>query len=128
MTEEKFDFHKKNLINETKEYVNLRVELARLLFSEKVAEMSSRLVLIAIFGVFILMVLLFLSIISWLFLETVFNSHIIAAFVQLGIFAIIICALWFFRKPLIIRPVGNYIVKLLLNDDSENSNGKEKNV
>ncbi len=125
MDKEKFDFHKKNLIDETKEYVNLRIELTRLLFFEKVADVSSRMILAAIFGVFALIIILFLSIIAWLFLVDLFSNYLVAAAVQLGVYIIIVFLAWIYRKVLIINPVKSYIIKLLYSDDSDNMDGKE---
>ena len=109
------------LTENVKDYVNLRIDLVKLILTEKIAKLATFFLIAVIFFILAMFLLLFLSI-SFVFWfgkgigpEWV-GALIVAAFYVL--FGIFIYAL---RHPLFIDPLVSQLTKILMEDKDENN-------
>ena len=113
----------RELIDEIKSYIGMRYELVRLDFVSKLT------ILIAAFFISILMVtllgvvLLFLSYSIAKYLASAFANEALAFLIVSGFYLLLAIAIYLFRKPLIVKPIANFLGRLFLEP-----NKKEKEV
>lgn len=106
---------------ELKNFVQLRVRLARLDFVDKMTVLLSALVLGAILFLLATIVILFLSYTAALALARVMGDT--AAFgLVTSVYAALAIIVYMLRKKLVIDPMANFLGNLFLNEDEE---GKE---
>ena len=104
----------RRLYDETKRLVNLEVENARLVLTEKLTLLFGRVTLVAVSFVLAVCVLIFLSMsISDLLLEqfTPWVTYLIVAI----FYALLVTIVALFRRQLIIDPIARYISKVILD-------------
>lgn len=104
----------RRIYDETRRLVNLEVENARLVLTEKLTLLFGRVTLVAVSFVLAVCVLIFLSMsISDLLLErfTPWVTYLIVAV----FYALLVTIVALFRRQLIIDPIARYISKVILD-------------
>ncbi|MEI7499185.1 MAG: phage holin family protein [Bacteroidota bacterium] len=108
------------LTENMKDYVNLRVDLAKLIITEKISRLSAFFLISVIFFILAMFLLLFLSI----FFVFWFGDEIGAAWVgALLVTAFYICIglfIYFRRHQLFINPLVTHLTKILMEEKDEN--------
>lgn len=116
----------RDVYEESKQYINLKIELARLQLVEKIAEIGSGGVLFGVFAILALMIFVFLSIILWQFFKDLIGNEILASLAQILVYCIFGFFLYIFRDKLVLKPVSNLIVKTLLKEEYKNRGGDDE--
>ncbi len=112
----------RGLLDEVARYVELRYRTLRLDFVYKLAILLSALVLWVVLMVVFAVALLFLSYTLALALAPVLGGLPAAcALVALLCLLFGLCLYWL-RRPLVVRPLTNFIARLFLSSDKKNDN------
>jgi hypothetical protein len=97
-------------------YVEKRIELMRLELIEKVALTASTLLLLAAMGFIFFFILGLLTIALGFFLEPFVGSLAVSFLILAGIYALVGVLIFLLRKPLIIQPVLDMVIRILDED------------
>ena len=104
----------RDLIDEVKSYISMRYELVRLDFVSKltilIAAFFISIILLTLMGV----VLLFLSYSIAKSLASTFQNEALAFFIVSAFYLLLAIAIYVFRRPLIVRPIANFLGRLFL--------------
>ena len=101
------------------EYFDLRVELFKVTFTEKVSKAFSKLITVLLLMVFGFFDTLFLSLVAGYYFGGILGS-IMQGFLVVALFYVVIfLAIILFRKLLIQTPVVNFIISIIYDDDDE---------
>lgn len=114
----------RRIYDETRRLVNLEVENARLVLTEKLTLLFGRVTLVAVSFVLAVCVLIFLSMsISDLLLER-FIPWVTYLIVAL-FYGVLVAIVAFFRRQLIIDPIARYISKVILDPRPSRKQSRE---
>lgn len=116
----------RNLCAELKNFVQLRLRLARLDFVDKMTVLLSALVLGAILFMLITIVILFLSYTAALVLAKVMGNTAAFGLITL-VYAVLAFIVYMFRRKLVFDPMANFLGNLFLNETDEEKEGKHGN-
>lgn len=109
------------LLREVKKYVDLQTDLAKLEFTEKLAIIFGRAILVIVFSVLGLLVLLNCSFMMVYVLNGYLDNIILSYGIIGALFLIISIIIYKKRDQLITQPVVNFLGKLFLdNNDKKN--------
>lgn len=113
------------IIDNVKEYIDLKTEYYKLSFAEKVSLLMSRLVLIFCIAILSLSILLLLIILMNSLLMKWIGIDWAVILIEIGFIFILMAILISFKDRLIIKPISNIIIRIMLNptdsvDNSEN--------
>ena len=111
-----------DIVENAKKFINLKAEYYTLTLAEKVSLLVARIVLIGFTAILCLVVLLLLILLIYVLLMSWIGVSWIVVLVEIGIVLLLILILWYFKEPLIIRPVSG----LLIRDIFHNSNEKDE--
>ena len=113
----------RELMEEIKTYIGMRYELVRLDFVSKltilIAAFFISIILLVLMGV----VLLFLSYSVAKYLASTFENEALAFLMVSGFYLLLAIGIYVFRKPLIVKPIANFLGRLFLDP-----NNKEEEV
>ena len=115
MQEETNPFDK--LTDNLKEYANTRYEIITLQVAQKSANIGAQTTAILLIGMVVSLFLLFINIAVALYLSSVLNSRFFGFFIVAGFYFVLTLIFIIGRKKLIIKPLRNFIVKQILNEE-----------
>ena len=107
------------MIEEIKKYVRLQVELLKLSLAEKTSLVIGKICLMAIVGIFLMVLGLLLLVLIYTVLLNFIGIPWLVALIEIGITLIFLLIIWVFRQKLIIQPIANMIIKELYDDDDK---------
>ncbi|MBO9200966.1 MULTISPECIES: phage holin family protein [Niastella] len=110
------------LTDHVKEYINIRVELAKLAIAEKTSRVVSQIIAVTIVTLFFLFVLVFGSIAGAWALSDWIGKPYAGFLIVAGIYMLLGIIVWVTRSRLIRFPIMNAIIKQLHNNDEEEQN------
>lgn len=108
-----------NLITDFRNYIEARYKYTRLDTIEKFVVLASSLATIVILLFIIAGILLFISVALAFFFGNLWNNNFLGFAAVAGIYSIIALLLYLFRKPLIISPIQEHILKTIFKKDEE---------
>ena len=103
-----------------KDYINLRIDLLKLILTEKLASIGSFFLIAVIFFILFLFILMFFSLafIFW------YRDHVGAAWagslIVAGVYILIGVVIFMLRKNLFINPLVERLSKILMEENYEN--------
>jgi len=107
------------LFAECKRYIDLQKDYAKLDLTEKLTILLSRLILVVALLILGMMVLFYLSFTLAYLLEPLVGSLKWSFAIISALLLILFGVVYFFRKPLIVNPVVNFVGNLLLKEETD---------
>lgn len=107
------------LTDHVKEYINTRVELAKLTIAEKTSQIVSQLIAVSIVALFLLFVLVFGSIAGAWALSDWIGKPYAGFLIVAGIYLVLGIIVWVARGRLLLYPIMNAIIKQLQKKDDD---------
>jgi hypothetical protein len=109
-----------SLTENVKDYVNLRIDLVKLILTEKIAKLASFFLISVIFFILAMFLLLFLSLafVFW-FGESVGPSWL-GALIVTAVYVLGGCLIYFKRHQFFINPLVSHLSKILMEEKDEN--------
>ncbi len=108
-----------SITENVKDYINLRIDLAKLILTEKIAQLAAFFLIAVIFFILAMFLLLFLSMAFVFWFEQIgpawLGALIVTAFYILGGLLIYVKRHQFFINPLV-----SHLTKILMEDKDEN--------
>jgi uncharacterized membrane protein YqjE len=108
-----------SLTENVKDYVNLRIDLAKLIITEKIARLSAFFLLAVIFFVLAMFLLLFLSIFFVFWFGDVVGPTWVGALIVTVFYVCFGLFIYIRRHPLFINPLVSHLSKILMEDKDE---------
>jgi len=97
-------------------YIEKRIELMRLELIEKVALTASTVLLLGAMGFIFFFILGLLTVALGFFLEAYVGSMALSFLILAGVYALIGVLIFLLRKPLIVQPVLDMVIRILDED------------
>jgi len=108
------------LTENVKDYVNLRIDLAKLILTEKIAKLSAFFLLAVIFFILAMFLLLFLSIFFVFWFGDEFGPTWVGALLVTLFYIISGLFIYYRRHQLFINPLVSHLTNILMEDKDEN--------
>lgn len=106
-------------VDTIKKYIDLKAEYYQLAFVEKVSVLIGKIVLLIFTALLSLALLLLILLLIYNLLMVWIGTGWLVALIEIGFVGLLAGIMWLFRKPLIINPVANSIIRSLLDTDKE---------
>lgn len=107
------------LTENVKKYINLRIDLVKLVLTEKLARMASVFLIIIILFILFMFLLLFLSFSFIYWYGAVVGPTYVGALIVTGVYLLAGLAIIIFRIQLIMNPLIRQISKVLMDNKNE---------
>lgn len=107
------------LTENVKDYVNLRIDLAKLILTEKLAKVTSFFLLSVIFFILAMFLLLFLSLSFVFWFGNDVGPAWLGALIIAAVYVVGGALIWFKRHPLFVNPLVSRLTKILMEDQDE---------
>jgi uncharacterized membrane protein YqjE len=107
------------LTENVKDYVNLRIDLAKLILTEKIARLASFFLIAVIFFILAMFLLLFLSL-SFVFWFEVVGPAWLGALIIAAVYILGGVLIYVKRHQFFINPLVTHLTKILMEDKDEN--------
>lgn len=104
------------LFAELKKHIELQKDYVKLEIVHKLTILLSALILIFVLVVLGMIVLFYLSFMLAYLLESYVGGLQVSYAIIAGVILLLIGLIYFFRKPLIVQPLTNFLANLFLND------------
>jgi uncharacterized membrane protein YqjE len=108
------------LTENVKDYVNLRIDLAKLILTEKIARLVSFFLIAVIFFILAMFLLLFLSMAFVFWFENDIGPAWLGALIITGVYILGGVLIYFKRNQFFINPLVSHLTKILMEDKDEN--------
>ena len=112
------------LFKELKSYFGLQKDYVKLQLVEKLTALTSALVLIVVILILGMMALFYFSFVLVYAIEPYLGSLMLSYAAVGAVLAVIAWIAYLLRKPLIIHPMVNFMARLFLEDNGNNSSGQ----
>lgn len=119
MAQERESSQFEDLFQSTRSYIDTQLQLLKLKSVQKASQLFSVAATVLLLSVLGLMALILLSIGLSLYLGKVLGSYFLGFFLTGGIFIVTALIIFSFRKRLLQIALSNWLIRLLLNDDSK---------
>ena len=120
MESPKFSENITDLIDQVKNYVHLRINLFKLNLTEKLATLTTTMLISIIFFIVFLFFTLFLSLAFIFWFREYMGKAYIAALIVAGFYILVGIVIYFLRNKLFLNRVVTQISKVLLEEEEEN--------
>lgn len=108
------------LSDHVKDYVNLRIDLAKIIITEKMARLGSFFLLAVIFFILAMFLLLFLSMSFVFWFGSAIGPAWLGALIITAMYVIGGAGIYAGRYVLFINPMVSHLTKILMEDNDEN--------
>lgn len=108
------------LTENVKDYVNLRIDLAKLILTEKIARLASFFLIAVIFFILTMFLFLFLSMSFVFWFGNDIGPAWLGALIIAAFYILVGMLIWFKRNQLFINPLVTHLTKILMEDKDEN--------
>lgn len=109
-----------DLTDNVREYVQLKIDLLKLTFTEKLARIASLLILSILMFMILIMILLFFSLAFILWFRESGGQAYIGALIVAIFYLLIGGVVFLFRKSFFINPIIAQLSKIFINEEDEN--------
>jgi len=113
----KFSESVSTLSDHVKEYINLRVDLIRLILVEKMSRLTSLLLLFILFLILLMFAAVFLGLAFVLWFGNSIGPMWAGALIVVGVLLLKGILLYIFRRRFLLNPVIKQLSKIILEDD-----------
>jgi uncharacterized membrane protein YqjE len=108
------------LTENVKDYVNLRIDLAKLILTEKIARLAAFFLIAVIFFILAMFLLLFLSIFFVFWFGDMIGPSWAGALIVTVFYVLFGLFIYFRRHQLFINPLVSHLTKILMEEKDEN--------
>lgn len=115
-----------NLFDSIKKYVDLKLEHVQLTFTERISILVGKMLLLIILSILSLAVLLLVVLLVYQILMKFIGIGWLVVLIEMAFVGLLILLLWIFRKPLVINPTANMIIRAFF-DGNANNDEKDEN-
>jgi preprotein translocase subunit SecF len=120
MEAEKISDNVSSLTENVKDYVNLRIDLFKLIITEKISKVASFFLIAVVFFILAMFMLLFLSLAFMFWFGEVVGPTWVGALIVTAIYIAAGLLVWWKRNEIFLNPLVMQITKILMEDDDEN--------
>lgn len=106
------------LVDDIKQYVDLKAEYYALTFAEKVSLLLAKVVLIVFVAIMSLLLLLLFVFLVYSLLMTWIGIEWVVLLIEIGLILLILGILIGFREKLIIKPIASMVIKIILGQNN----------
>jgi hypothetical protein len=110
-----------SLTENVKDYINLRIDLAKLVITEKIARLSAFFLISVIFFILAMFLLLFLSIFFVFWFGDVVGPAWVGALIVTAFYVCCGLIIYYRRHELFINPLVSHLTKILMEEKDENN-------
>ena len=103
-----------------KDYINLRIDLAKLILTEKLAKLGAFFLIAVIFFILGMFLLLFLSLAFVFWFEDAIGPAWLGALIVTAVYIFAGLLIWLKRHHLFINPLVSHLTKILMEEKDEN--------
>ncbi len=108
------------LTENVKDYVNLRIDLAKLILTEKIVRLASFFLIAVIFYILAMFLFLFLSLSFVYWFGNDIGPAWLGALIIAAVYILIGVLIWVKRHQFFINPLVMHLTKILMEDKDEN--------
>jgi uncharacterized membrane protein YqjE len=110
-----------NLTENVKDYVNLRIDLIKIILTEKIAKLATFFLIAVIFFILGMFLLLFLSIAFVFWFGSAVGPGWIGALIVTAFYILLAALIYLQRNAFFINPLVSTLTKILMEDHNENA-------
>ncbi len=109
-----------SLTENVKDYINLRIDYIKLVFTEKIAKLASYLLISVIFFILANFLLLFISFAFVFWYGEEVGPTSVGALIVVAFYFVVGMLIYWLRHQLFINPMIKRLAKIIMEDDDEN--------
>jgi hypothetical protein len=120
MESERLSDNVSSLTENVKDYINLRIDLFKLIITEKISKVASFFLIAVVFFILAMFMLLFLSLAFMFWFGEVAGPTWVGALIVTALYIIAGLLVWWKRHEIFLNPLVMQITKILMEDPDEN--------
>lgn len=109
-----------SMTENVRDYVNLRIDYIKLLLTEKIASLSSWILISLIFFILAMFLLLFISLSFVFWYGDEVGPTYVGALIVVAFYAVVGIVIYGLRFQLFVNPMVKRLAKIILEDENEN--------
>lgn len=119
MESEKISDNFSNLTENVKDYINLRIDLVKLIITEKIARLASFFLIAVIFFIIAMFIMLFLSLAFLFWFGDIVGPTWVGALIVTAFYVLVCLIIYMKRDQIFLNPLVTHLAKILLEDQDE---------